>query len=193
MDALMRATLKKSGGVGLAAPQVGLSRALFLVQLQNDTKEVVTCIDPKMISMSRRMVEGYEGCLSIPGVGGKVERAESITIQYTTLTGKRMTYSSKGWEARIFQHEYDHLFGTLYIDKLKGTLLPYEEIRRLRAAEKSRSAALPLPHTFGPHVTPDTDMMQAGDFVPPAKQNYIFSRITSARRLTPSGMVSLST
>ena len=56
MDALMRATLKKSGGVGLAAPQVGLSRALFLVQLQNDAREDMTCMDTKLLSMPSRMV-----------------------------------------------------------------------------------------------------------------------------------------
>ena len=75
-----------------------------------------------------------------------MERAESITIQYTTLAGKRITYRSRGWEARIFQHEYDHLLGILYIDKLKGALLPYEEIRRLRA-EKTKTAALPRVHS----------------------------------------------
>ncbi len=150
LDVLMRATLKVSGGVGLAAPQVGVSRRIFLVELQSEPRRVVTCVDPRIIERSREMVDGYEGCLSIPKVGGKVSRHTSVTVSYTTLDGKRVTYVSKGWEARIFQHEYDHLDGILYVDRLKGPLLPYEEIRRLRKAEKKPGKQAALDPTATP-------------------------------------------
>jgi len=135
LDRLMRATLEKSGGVGLAAPQVGLPLRVVLVQLQDEAKTVITCVDPVLELKSPSLVDGYEGCLSIPGLGGKVRRHESIQVRCRSLEGRVKIYESSGFEARIFQHELDHLDGALYTDKLEGELLPIEEMRRRRAAE----------------------------------------------------------
>jgi len=136
IERLMRATLEKSGGVGLAAPQVGLSLRVVLVQLQNPAKTVVMCVDPVLEARSKTLVDGYEGCLSIPGLGGKVRRHAFIRVRCQTLKGHVDIYESSGFEARIFQHELDHLDGILYSDKLEGNLMPIEEMRRLRAGEK---------------------------------------------------------
>lgn len=132
IDHVMRARLKKSGGVGLAAPQIGLNRRIFLVMLQNQKKEIITCIDPVFSEKSREKEDGYEGCLSIPGVGALVPRHSSINVTFSDRKGLRKTLTVKGFEARIFQHEFDHLEGILYIDKIKGKLLPWEEVKRLR-------------------------------------------------------------
>jgi peptide deformylase len=136
LDNLMRKTLKKSGGVGLAAPQVGISRRFVLVKLQGNEGKLITCIDPKIIAKSKESVDGYEGCLSIPGLGGKVSRSKWVELTYYNLDGKLITYKSSGWEARIFQHELDHLEGTLYIDKIVGDLLPYDEIKKIKEKKK---------------------------------------------------------
>ena len=141
IDRLMRATLEKSGGVGLAAPQIGLSLRIILVQLQDPAKTVITCLDPVLEMKSPAQVDGYEGCLSIPGKGGKVLRHESIQVKCLSLDGRVKIYESTGFEARIFQHELDHLDGVLYTDKLSGDLMPIEEMRRLRAAEKAAAEA----------------------------------------------------
>jgi len=137
LDRLMRATLEKSGGVGLAAPQVGLALRVILVQLQDEAKTVITCIDPVLEMKSPAQVEGYEGCLSIPEKGGKVLRHESIQVKCLSLDGRVKVYESTGFEARIFQHEIDHLDGVLYTDKLSGDLMPIEEMRRRREEEKT--------------------------------------------------------
>lgn len=132
LDRLMRASLKRSGGVGLAAPQVGLARRVALVQLQRKTRPVLTCVDPRITRRSADRVDGYEACLSIRGVGGLVPRSRWVELTYYDLGGRQRQRRSTGWEARIFQHELDHLEGRLYVDRVAGPLLPLDEMRRRR-------------------------------------------------------------
>ncbi len=160
LDRLMRATLARSGGVGLAAPQVGFSRQMVLVQLQTKAKRVITCIDPRILRRSADRVDGYEACLSIRGVGGKVARARWVDLSYYDLKGRLRQHRSTGWEARIFQHELDHLDGRLYVDLVDGPLVTIEELRRRRrrrtsprrpsastARFESGSPLIPIPDT----------------------------------------------
>jgi len=132
LDDAMQRTLTEAGGVGLAAPQVGISSRLILVQRQDERGEILTCVDPVILERSDDEVEGYEACLSIRGVGGKVSRAREIRVVFSDVHGERRVLDSRDWEARIFQHEIDHLDGVLYVDKLTGPLLPIEEMRRRR-------------------------------------------------------------
>lgn len=141
LDRLMRASLKRSGGVGLAAPQVGLARRVILVQLQTKQRPVLTCVDPRIVRRSGDRVSGYEACLSIHGVGGSVDRARWVELTYLDLQGRKRTHRSEGWEARIFQHELDHLIGRLYVDLVRGPLLPLDEMRRRRRLRKSRGTS----------------------------------------------------
>jgi len=143
LDRLMRATLKRSGGVGLAAPQVGFARRMALVQLQTGAraKQVLTCVDPRIRRRSADRVDGYEACLSISGVGGEVARARWVDVSYYDLAGRQHQRRSTGWEARIFQHELDHLDGRLYVDLVNGPLVPIEELRRRRRTRRRRSPA----------------------------------------------------
>jgi peptide deformylase len=143
IDAAMRETLARSGGVGLAAPQVDLSRRIALVQLERPDRPVLLVVDPRIVWASRQVVDGYEGCLSVPGVGGLVSRSVAVEVTYRDLAGRAQRHRAEAWEARIFQHELDHLDGVLYLDRLTGPVLPLDEVRRRRAAGHAAAPAPP--------------------------------------------------
>ena len=124
-------------GIGLAAPQVGVSIALFVYELDDD-KGVI--INPRIIEKNGKEI-GEEGCLSVPGVFGPVERAESVVISAINLKGKKITLSVSGLKARVFQHETDHLNGILFTDYIndiehlsveEGYEIPEKLIERLK-------------------------------------------------------------
>ena len=107
-------------GVGIAAPQVGISRQLVLVQRFDKTGEPFqTLINPEILSKSDSTVIGMEGCLSVPDIYGRVERSASVKLRYRTTTFKDTTETIQGFTAVICQHEIDHLNGILFIDRLK--------------------------------------------------------------------------
>lgn len=125
-------TLHDAGGVGLAAPQVGESIRMIIVEWrENDEDEespVTTykVINPEIVRHSQETVMGCEGCLSIPGYSGDVERWEEVTVKGLNTFGRPIRISAKGWLARIFQHEIDHLDGICYIDKAVNIYQPGE-------------------------------------------------------------------
>lgn len=110
-----------SRGVGLAAPQVGANKQLMVFNPEGDPQkwmqEVVLC-NPKIVERSTSANVEVEGCLSFPGFTADVERAWTIKVEYQNVQGKKQKKKLTGWEARIFQHEFDHLSGTLYVDRL---------------------------------------------------------------------------
>ncbi len=139
--ARMRATLKDEGGVGIAAPQVGVSRRAVLVQRldQEPEKPVRVYLNPEILEYSEETLVDWEGCLSIPAGFGRVRRAESIVVAYDTGSGERVMETVSGFTARIFQHEIDHLDGILFIDRKEpGELLPEKEYRGMRRREKEQ-------------------------------------------------------
>ncbi len=109
----MKDTLIKAEGAGLAAPQVGVLRRIFIVNAENKYYE---CINPKIISQSGKQ-KGEEGCLSVRGRFGGVERPMKVTVKAQDRYGKPFTVKAEGFLARAFCHENDHLDGVLYIDK----------------------------------------------------------------------------
>ena len=111
----MQETLSFTMGVGLAAPQVGLPYRMFLVDYA-DLQE--TFINPKILSKNTETDFVEEGCLSIPGVRGLVERQTEIEIEYFNMKGEHKKAKLTGFYARIVQHEYDHLSGTEFIEKI---------------------------------------------------------------------------
>lgn len=124
---IMLETLKKSNGVGLAAPQISISKQIMIISSKpNDRypnapimKDLVL-INSKIIKTSKKKNKDWEGCLSIPGIRAKVARYNKIKVKYKTLENKKKTIVFKDFIARIFQHEYDHLIGLAYIDRLKS-------------------------------------------------------------------------
>ncbi|MDY0002257.1 MAG: peptide deformylase [Polyangia bacterium] len=166
LDARMRETLASSGGVGLAAPQVGVSRRVILVQLQDKEKRVLTLVDPLLRPLSAGTEDGYEACLSVDGVGGLVRRTSQVEVRYFDLQGRAMGRTSSGWEARIFQHEVDHLDGVLYLDRLIGPLLPIDEVRRRRAKARAGTwQELDAPHSErGERPSPDLAAIPARSY-----------------------------
>lgn len=122
-------TMYNAEGVGLAAPQVGVSSRLFvmdadvMVQEQEDSREeelygALAMINPEIVSCSDNTVQLEEGCLSIPEVTGPVTRPEEITVTYLNRDFEKEKRTFTGWPARIIQHEHDHLEGTLFLEHL---------------------------------------------------------------------------
>lgn len=126
-------TLRDSGGVGLAAPQIGESIRMIVVEYPEDDSvedspmKTYKVINPEIIWRSEETVEGNEGCLSIPGYVGTVTRNESIKVKGLSVFGRPLKISASGWLARIFQHEIDHLEGICYIDRASEIFKPTDE------------------------------------------------------------------
>jgi peptide deformylase len=115
-------TMRQAPGVGLAAPQVGESTRLIVVEFGDEENEetppkLYVMANPEITRASPETILGTEGCLSIPGVQGDVERLVAVTVKGLNRHGHPMTVKAKGWLARIFQHEIDHLDGILFVDR----------------------------------------------------------------------------
>lgn len=115
LDALTHTMLVKDG-VGIASPQVGRNIRAIVVQLNNVTE---CYINPEILKTSEAMIEGEEGCLSVPGVYGMVDRHKRITVRALNRHGRTVELDLRQFPAVVFQHEIDHLNGVLFIDKMK--------------------------------------------------------------------------
>lgn len=132
--ARMERTMQAAGGVGLAAPQVGLGLrvAVVLHGWRREHPRVVFVRNPEILERSDETIEFYEACLSIPGVGGLVRRNRWIRVRHEAPDGAPLVTEAEGADAVLWQHEIDHLDGVLYPDRVLGELLPIEEMRRRR-------------------------------------------------------------
>jgi peptide deformylase len=116
-------TLRVAPGVGLAAPQVGISDRVIVVEYPEDDtvegspKKLYVVANPEIKEVSEETEMGIEGCLSIPGLQGEVERALAVTVKGQTRHGQPVKIKAKDWLARIFQHEIDHLNGVVFTDR----------------------------------------------------------------------------
>mgnify|MGYP002519725417 FL=1 len=113
----MKETLYKSGGVGLAAPQVGVLRRVVVMDVSEDRSDYLELINPEITSVEGSQT-GNEGCLSLPGLCGVVTRPMVVKVKAQNREGKWCLYKGDGLKARCFCHELDHLDGILYKDKL---------------------------------------------------------------------------
>ena len=130
-------TMRVAPGVGLAAPQVGISERLIVVEYfenkpaeeagEEAKKKVWAILNPEIVKTSEEKVMGVEGCLSVPNLVGEVERHESVQVKGLNRRGQPMRVKAQGWLARIFQHEIDHLNGVVFTDLATRGWLPETE------------------------------------------------------------------
>ncbi len=121
-------TMRKAKGVGIAAPQVGKSLRLFIVAPEPNARypkaprvPPVAMINPVLVRHSKKRLTDWEGCLSIPGLRARVPRYKTVEIEFTALDGRRLRGKLSGFVARIFQHEFDHIHGRVYLDRVEDT------------------------------------------------------------------------
>jgi peptide deformylase len=119
----------EKGGMGIAAPQVGISQRFFIMSSHPNERypyapemPITVVINPEIIWHSEQMEKGWEGCLSVPQIRGNVPRYTSIKVRYFTEQNQLIETQFDGFLARIFQHELDHLNGKLFIDRVESTL-----------------------------------------------------------------------
>ena len=132
----MRDTLESLDGIGIAAPQIGVSKQLAIIKIPENSerypesvasKEYII-INPKISYIDKTMQGFWEGCLSVPGLRGYVERPKKIQIDYLDNSASNCIIEVEDFLATVFQHELDHLFGCLYVDKVRDiTKLVYED------------------------------------------------------------------
>lgn len=119
----MAETMYDANGVGLAAPQIGISKRVIVVDVG---EELIEMVNPEIIEKSGEQIEPPEGCLSIPGLLGYVKRANVIRIKGQDRNGNKVEMKAEGFLARAFQHEIDHLNGVLFIDIAEKVFRPEE-------------------------------------------------------------------
>lgn len=146
IDSLIRCGLDNDG-VGIAAPQVGKALRMFIMAPRPNTRypdapvaEPMAVINPVILNLSEGMEPGWEGCLSVPGFRAQVQRHQEVDVAFTDRTGRHLRARFTGFMARLFQHEYDHLEGILYPERLdKGsTLVTLEEFTAITGIQITR-------------------------------------------------------
>lgn len=131
----MLVTMKDRGGIGLAAPQIGINKRLTVIQHESFGPDPMVLINPMITEVSEGMVASEEGCLSVPELQVTLSRHEKVQVTYLDRNGDEQILNADGLLARCLQHEIDHLNGTLIIDvfsKLKKDMI----IRRLKKFKK---------------------------------------------------------
>jgi peptide deformylase len=141
-EELVRAMSKfmaDNGGVGLAAPQLGIKKRIFI--MGNFTK-LVACINPKIVSLSENRAIDIEGCLSFPDLFMRVKRPDSCVVQYYTASGELVERELTGLENRVFLHEYDHLIGVTFDQRVGNLSFKMAKDKRKKELKKATRASV---------------------------------------------------
>jgi peptide deformylase len=133
-------TMYHAPGVGLAAPQVNVSKRLFVIDVQDDLHEAAVVINPK-IELAEEAVELTEGCLSVPGFVGEITRNKRLAVSGLDRFGAKIRLEGEGLFAQCMQHEIDHLNGVLYIDKARNLHKPETQPEAQDEREPEQAAA----------------------------------------------------
>lgn len=122
---VLREWMDKRGGVGIAAPQIGVDLQMMIIASRPNQRyphaplmQPLLLLNPVPVRYSDTQIEEWEGCLSVPGLRGKIQRPDAVDIEYFDQNGKQHSLSLTGFPARIFQHEYDHLIGMTFVDRV---------------------------------------------------------------------------
>ena len=131
----------ENNGVGLAGPQVGVSKRILVLDVREDGRPVYVMINPR-ITRREGQAEAEEGCLSFPDIFGEVKRAECVEVTYVDREGEEQTLEAEGMLARAIQHEIDHLNGVLFIDRLEKSQrkLVEPQLRELADSSKEKDS-----------------------------------------------------
>jgi len=125
-------TLYVADGIGLAAPQVGILKRIFVIDIERKNDKFVF-INPVIKDISQKTIKSSEGCLSIPGISKEIARAESLVVEYLDIDGKQKRLEANNIFAVCIQHENDHLDGVLFIDRLS----PEERLKVIKEYKKN--------------------------------------------------------
>ena len=128
-------TMRAKSGIGLSANQIGIGARVFTMYADVKKKDIIVCFNPKIITLSEETVLMDEGCLSYPGLWLKVRRAEGIEVTYENVKGELQEKAMFGLEARVFQHEYDHMEGTNFTKRVSKLKLDLAK-KRLKKVRK---------------------------------------------------------
>jgi peptide deformylase len=132
----MRETLHAYGGIGLAAPQIDVSYRIAVIEIENtqtrygevEHTPFEVYVNPQITVLEEEEAGYWEGCLSVPGMMGYVERPQHIRVDYLNAEGNPSSLDAHGFLATVFQHEFDHLDGILYVDRIRDhALFSFEE------------------------------------------------------------------
>lgn len=132
------ATLVEYGGVGLAAPQCGVLKNIFVM---GNFRKMTACINPSVVDVSDKSIVEVEGCLSFPGLWLKVKRPKAITVQYQNIDGEIVQEELDGLAARVFLHEFDHLFGVTFDNRVGDLSLKMAKEKRKKSLKKLSRAS----------------------------------------------------
>jgi peptide deformylase len=136
-------TMRAASGAGLAAPQVGVAKRVFCVEVHDNPRypykpdiDLRVLVNPELRALSEETFSSYEGCLSIPDLRGLLPRALEVELTYTDRDGRRVVEAIRGVSAGTFQHEQDHLEGILFVDRVEDTrtLTTWDGFREHREA-----------------------------------------------------------
>lgn len=129
-------TMLEEGGIGIAAPQIGISKSVALIKINKDNPRykiesefpLLKIFNPEITILDETLQSFYEGCLSVPGLRGLVSRPRSVKVEYLDEFGNNQSIIADDFLATVFQHELDHLFGKIYVDRMTDiTKLVYQD------------------------------------------------------------------
>lgn len=126
-------TVRRADGIGLAAPQVGQSVRLVVINLEKNGVPAFALYNPRIVKRSLRKLTLEEGCLSIPGVFGMVRRPKRVTVEAENAQGETVRFTDDGWIARVAQHEIDHINGKLIVDAISRYTQGEDQVKAWRA------------------------------------------------------------
>ena len=118
----MIATMREYNGAGLAAPQVSFSKQIIVIESRENRGgdfPLTILLNPKIVEFSKDLAEGWEGCLSLKDLWGKVKRSTRIKVEAKTREGKNIDIKAEGFFAIVLQHEIDHLYGKVFVDRME--------------------------------------------------------------------------